>query len=201
MNQQVGDEVGNNVVSRAAADQEAGLARFLGLLGNDLQVFKGGNFLGSITGVSNQLLVVQHDGHVAEEGCQIDVVIHLADGGGSRDDVIIEAIAHLAEVCQHVVLGELGHPGAVHHAQVIGAGGVHGIQCNAGVQIVEGQFLHIDLHIVLRLKVRQSGLQGFRIGAAPQDQGHVGRFIGGSGVSGSTAVGRRLGLAAAAGGQ
>ena len=171
----------------------------LGLLCDVHQVLEGVDVLGGVAGLGDQLLVVHHDGHVAVVGCQIDVVAHHADGGGGGDDVVIEAVAHLAQVGQYAVLGELGHPGAVHHAQVIGAGLVDGVQGDAGVQGVELLQQHLELHVVLLGEGLQHGLEGLAVGAAPQDQGHL-RGLAGAGVPAALIGGGGI-LPAAAGGQ
>ena len=120
---------------------------------------------------------------------------HLADGGGGGNDVVVKAVSHLAEVGQYAVLSELGHPGAVHHAQVVGANFVDGIQGDAGVQVVEGHEHHFDVHVVLRFKGGQAGLQGLAVGAAPQDQGHLGGLAGSAALA--AFIGHVLSTAAA----
>ena len=169
----------------------------LGLLGDVHQIGEGVDVLGGVAGLGDQLLVVHHDGHVAVVGRQVDVVVHHADGGGGGDDVVIEAVAHLAQIGQHAVLGELGHPGAVHHAQVIGAGLVDGVQGDAGVQGVELLQQHLELHVVLLRERLQHGLEGLAVGAAPQDQGHLGGLAGAA-LLAAALSGR---VVAAAGGQ
>ena len=194
---QVGQEVGQDVVGAAAADQETvlvGVGR-LGLLGDVHQIREGVDILGGVAGVRQQLLVVHHDRHVAVVGSQVDVLAHLADGGGGGNDVVVKAVSHLAEVGQYTVLSELGHPGAVHHAQVVGANFVDGIQGDAGVQVVEGHEHHFDVHVVLRFKGGQAGLQGLAVGAAPQDQGHLGGLAGSAALA--AFIGRVLSTAAA----
>ena len=193
---QMGQEVGEDVVGAAAADQEAVLVGMgvLGLLGDVHQIGEGVDVLGGVAGLGDQLLVVHHDGHVAVVGRQVDVVVHHADGGGGGDDVVIEAVAHLAQIGQHAVLGELGHPGAVHHAQVIGAGLVDGVQGDAGVQGVELLQQHFEFHIVLLCKGLQHRLQRLAVGTAAQDQGHLGRFAG-TGLSAAVVGGRRIAAA------
>ena len=75
------------------------------------------------------------------------------------------------------------------------------VMSNAGVQIVEGQLLHVDLYIMFRLKIGEGGLQGFGIGAAAKDQGHLRGFSGGVVCGRAAVISRGLGLAAAAGSQ
>ena len=198
----MGDEVGDDVVAGTAADQEALLAGGVGLLSDIHQVGEGVDVLGGVAGVSDQLLVVQHDGHVAEIGGQIDVIAHHADVRGGGDDIVIEAVTHLAEIGQHVVGGELSHPGAIHHAQVILALGVGGVQGDLAVQVVEAEVQHFALDVVLGLKGGKAGLDDVAVGTAAQDQGHLGGLGGAAGTAAGIAGGLFFsGLAAAAGDQ
>ena len=78
---------------------------------------------------------------------------------------------------------------------VVGANFVDGIQGDAGVQVVEGHEHHFDVHVVLRFKGGQAGLQGLAVGAAPQDQSHLGGLAGSAALA--AFIGRVLSTAAA----
>ncbi|MPM72847.1 hypothetical protein SDC9_119823 [bioreactor metagenome] len=111
---------------------------------------------------------------------------NFADGSRGGNDVFVKRIAHSGEVGQHVVGGEFRHPAAVHHAEVVCALCVHGVESNLGVQFVECQFEHFAGAVIGGFKFRQSGLNDVAIGAAAKNQRQLGRFlIRGSGFRGS----------------
>jgi len=198
--QQDGQEVDDQVILAVATIDEAQLTIGLGLFADRQHILQGQDGVTGVTGGFHVGLVVQQDGHVAVVGSQIQVIAHIADGGGGGDHVLIQRVAQLGEVGQNAVLGELCHPGAVHHAQVIGALVIDGVQSDAGVQVALRELLHLADNIVLSLESGQALLDHVGIGAAAQDQGQLGGFCGGI-ISGSIAVRGSLGLTAAAGGQ
>ena len=206
--QQDGQEVHDSVVVGVAAVDEALLAGGLRGLADGQDVVQIGDAVAGEAGGLDVGLVVEQDRDVAVVGSQIGLAVHDADLGGGRDDVVVQGVAQGAQVGQNAVRGELGHPGAVHHAQVIGARGVDGVQRDAGVQVVLAQLEDLAGDVVVRLELRQALLDNVGIGAGAQDQRHLGGLGGalvvpgaGVGVRVAVGIGVRVRGPAAAGGE
>ena len=171
----MGQEIRQNIIRAASTDQKTVFAGIscTGLLGDVLDVRKGVDLFRGISSIGQQLLIVHHHGHIAIVRSKIDFVVDYTDLGGSGDNIIIKTVSQLAQIGQNTVLGKLCHPGAIHHTQIIGAHVIHSIQRNACMQVIKRHEHHFDIYVVLLFKSRQTCLQGFAIGSAPQDQCHL----------------------------
>ena len=199
--QQNGQEINDQVVLAVAAIDEAVLAGGLGGLADGHHVIQSGNAAAVKSGGGHILLVIQQNGYVAVVRSQIDVAVVVADGGGGGDNVVIEAVAHLTQVGQHAVGGELSHPGAIDHAQVVSTLLVHGVQGNLAVQIILSQVQDLTGHVVLSLESGQALLDDVGISAAAQNQSQLGGLSGSFCAGGAGVGGLFFLLAAAACGQ
>ena len=168
--QQDRQEVDYRVVLAVAAVDEALLAVGLCLFADGEHVVER---LDGVCGVAcglNVLLVEHEDGNVAVVWSKVNIVAYIADRGGRGDDVVVELVAEVGQVGEHAVFGELSHPRAVYHAQVVGTLLVDGVEGDAGIQVGLGKLLYFAFYVVLFLELRKALLDNVCICACTKNQ-------------------------------